>query len=126
MCAFYFASGRRQAEHMSINDLFTAAGIMGGIISALFGGGYLLSRARRERDWGEAIGTLREQVADLASDLADLRHDFDALRWAVLQEPYITQSRIFSRARTRALAYRNKADRERELDGGEQEGNKNA
>jgi hypothetical protein len=41
-----------------------------------------------------------------------------------LQEPYITQSRIFSRARTRALAYRNKADRERELDGGEQEGNK--
>jgi hypothetical protein len=109
---------------MTINDLFTAAGIMGGIISALFGGGYLLSRARRERDWGEAIGTLREQVADLASDLADLRHDFDALRWAVLQEPYITQSRIFSRARTRALAYRNKADRERELDGGEQEGNK--
>jgi hypothetical protein len=103
---------------MTINDLFTAAGIMGGIISALFGGGYLLSRARRERDWGEAIGTLREQVADLASDLADLRHDFDALRWAVLQEPYITQSRIFSRAR----AYRGKTDRERERD--EQEGNK--
>lgn len=72
---------------------------MGGVMSALFGGGYLLSRARRERDWGEAIGSLRNQVSDLAEDLAKLRHEFEALQWSVTQEPTDVQVRIFDRAR---------------------------
>ena len=84
---------------------------MGGVISALFGGGYLVSRTRRERDWGDAIGSLREQVSDLAGDLAALRFDFDALQWSVLQEPHETQVRIFDRARVWRRRDKQDADR---------------
>ena len=87
--------GRQQA----LNEIMAAAGTAGGVISILFGGGYLISRARRERDWGEAFGKLREQVSNLAADLAALRYDFDALQWSVTQEPQETQIRIFDRAR---------------------------
>jgi hypothetical protein len=85
----------------SVEQIIVWAGAAGGFISVLFGGGYLVSRARRERDWGDAFATLRRQVADIAADLEELRHDFDALQWAVTQEPHDTRLRIFEAARVR-------------------------